>query len=168
MQLYQKKLSFSHFISSLKKSCTKSYINFSFYKRVTPRPDCRIDEELFITHRSAVYGDISVFPARPQDVNDIKNIMKEESNNSKPLPKRAARSRISTIVDRISYKSYLTQPSDSYEELTANQYDLEQVSAILENIFEDPFSVYKCFTIRCGDSTRSEDDNKLVGFAIVR
>ncbi|XP_065369067.1 cilia- and flagella-associated protein 61-like [Calliphora vicina] len=139
-----------------------------YFIRVTPRPDCRIDEQLFITHRSAVYGDISVFPLRPQDVDDIKTILKEESSNSYTFPKRTARSRISTIADRISFKSYLSQRSDSYEELTANQYDLQQVSDILKSIFKDPFSVYKCFTIRCGDSTRSEDDNKLVGFVIVR
>lgn len=130
-----------------------------------PRPGCSMDEHLFITHRSAVYGDTSLFPVRLKDADDIQYLLKQEITQTFPFFKRARKSHISTTADLISL---LSAPSDTYGESTDNQFELEQVLVILKNIFEDPFTIYKCYTIRCGDSTRSIDDNTIVGFVIIR
>ncbi|KAI8127370.1 Cilia- and flagella-associated protein 61 [Lucilia cuprina] len=139
-----------------------------YFIRVIPRPGCNLKEQLFITHRSAVFGDISLYPARPNDLDNIKALIKQERSNIYPSARRSALSRISTIADRMSFKSYLSLRSDSYVDVPAYQYDLEQTLKILKHIFEDRFSVYKCFTIRCGDACKSIDNNTMVGFVIVK
>ncbi|KAM7343044.1 cilia- and flagella-associated protein 61-like [Cochliomyia hominivorax] len=139
-----------------------------YFISVARRPDCLIDEHLFITHRSAVYGDISLFPVTPDDVKPIKKLILEESSEGRFSSQQKARSGISTTDDRFSFKSHLSERSGSYMEISANQHDLDHVTDILKHIFEDPFSEYAGYTIRCGDSSRPKQDNTIVGFVIVR
>lgn len=104
---------------------------------------------------------------RKSDETSIIKLLTQEDGHIYPSLKRA-RSYISTIANRVSVKSMHLLDTDSFEESATTQEDIVQVKAILTNIFEDSYSVYKCFTIRCGDSTRPIDDNKIVGFVIIR
>lgn len=140
-------------------------------QRVTPRPSCKIDEHLFITHRSAIYGDLTLFPVKPEDTEAIKQLLSDQVPQVIPIPRRTRHTRMSSIASRMSaptvepYSSHISISGDDEDQL---QYDLKVVLAILENIFQDPCSKYQCFTIKCGDSAKSGEDNVTVGFVILR
>ncbi|XP_073848569.1 cilia- and flagella-associated protein 61-like [Musca autumnalis] len=142
-----------------------------YFIPVTPRPGCKIDEHLFITHRSAIYGDITLYPVQPEDIVDIKQLLSDEVPTIMAIPRRTRQSRRATIASKMTFTisatdtSHISIIADDEDQL---QYDLRVVMAIVENIFSDPFSKYQCFTIKCGDSTQSKEQNVTVGFVILR
>ncbi|XP_011293922.1 cilia- and flagella-associated protein 61-like isoform X1 [Musca domestica] len=142
-----------------------------YFIPVVPRPGCKIDEHLYITHRSAIYGDLTLYRVEPEDVDAIKRLLNDEVPTIMAIPRRTQQTRRSTIASKITFAisatdtSHISLIADDEDQL---QYDLRIVTAILENIFSDPFSKYQCFTIKCGDSTQPKEKNVLVGFIILR
>ncbi|XP_061388706.1 cilia- and flagella-associated protein 61-like [Musca vetustissima] len=142
-----------------------------YFIPVTPRPGCKIDEHLFITHRSAIYGDITLYRVEPGDVEDIKRLLSDEVPTIMAMPRSTQQTRRSTIASRMLFSiaatdtSHLSIIADDEDQL---QYDLRIVLAILENIFSDPFSKYQGFIIKCGDSTQAKTENVTTGFVILR
>ncbi|XP_013110105.2 cilia- and flagella-associated protein 61-like [Stomoxys calcitrans] len=138
-----------------------------YFIRVVPQAGCKIDEHLYITQRSAIYGDLQLFPVRKEDTEAIQQLLSKETPETMAMPRKMWRqSRMSTIASRMTATTsniYLNIDNENQM-----QYDMEVVMSILENIFQEPFSKYQSFTIKCGDSTKAEQENVLVGFVLLR
>ncbi|XP_037895350.1 cilia- and flagella-associated protein 61-like [Glossina fuscipes] len=140
-----------------------------YFLRATPRPGCKIDEHLYITHRSAIYGDLSIVRLRPKDKQDILNLFAEPETVE--LVTRRTTTRSTFIASRVSMISNVQDMSKmTMSEDVRNQaaFDRKSVNAYLDHILENSCSSYQCFTIRCGNSTKPPDENSLIGFVIIK
>ncbi|XP_075169794.1 cilia- and flagella-associated protein 61-like isoform X1 [Haematobia irritans] len=139
-----------------------------YFIRVQPRPYCKIAEDLYITHRSAIYGELTLFHVQPEDVKDIKQLLSIESPHTLAIPRATSKSTIAAAANGSSFTVASSHISLNMEDEDQQQYDIKVVREILEDIFQNPFSEYQCFIIKCGDATKPKDDNVIVGFVILR
>uniref|UniRef100_A0A1A9X2Z5 DUF4821 domain-containing protein n=1 Tax=Glossina brevipalpis TaxID=37001 RepID=A0A1A9X2Z5_9MUSC len=140
-----------------------------YFIKATPRPGCKIFEHLYVTHRSAIYGDLSIVRLRPKDKNDILNLFEDPEETRQTARRTTLRSTF--VAGRISMVTNVRDMSKMLtSEDTKNQaaFDRKTVKAYLELILEDPTSSYECFTIRCGNSTKPPDENSLIGFVVIK
>ncbi|XP_075169795.1 cilia- and flagella-associated protein 61-like isoform X2 [Haematobia irritans] len=138
-----------------------------YFIRVQPRPYCKIAEDLYITHRSAIYGELTLFHVQPEDVKDIKQLLSIESPHTLAIPRATSKSTIAAAANGSSFTVASSHISLNMEDEDQQQYDIKVVREILEDIFQNPFSEYQCFIIKCGDATKPKDDNVIVGFVIL-
>uniref|UniRef100_A0A1A9Z0I7 DUF4821 domain-containing protein n=1 Tax=Glossina pallidipes TaxID=7398 RepID=A0A1A9Z0I7_GLOPL len=141
-----------------------------YFLRATPRPGCKIDEHLYITHRSAIYGDLSIVRLRPKDKQDILNLFVEPEETVE-LVKRRTTMRTTFIAARVSMITNVQDMSKmTTSEDVRNQaaFDSKTVEAYLDYILENSCSSYQCFTIRCGNSIKPPDQNSLIGFVVIK
>uniref|UniRef100_A0A1A9V8M9 DUF4821 domain-containing protein n=1 Tax=Glossina austeni TaxID=7395 RepID=A0A1A9V8M9_GLOAU len=140
-----------------------------YFLRATPRPGCKIDEHLYITHRSAIYGDLSIVRLRPKDKQDILNLFVEpETVELVTRPTTMRTTFIAARVSMISNVQDMSKMSTSEDARNQAAFDKKTVSAYLDYILENSCSSYECFTIRCGNSIKPPDQNSLIGFVVVK
>ncbi|KAH8254134.1 hypothetical protein KR032_008640, partial [Drosophila birchii] len=118
-----------------------------FFIPIYFRPNCTVEENVFVANRSTVFGEIRVSRMQIEEVNEIKNIITSQS------PSR-----------------YTINP-DIDEEATGLDYYTDEVlqlfNQIYQNILDNINSEFSCFTIRCGKS-KDLSECTLVGFIILR
>ncbi|XP_016977075.1 cilia- and flagella-associated protein 61 [Drosophila rhopaloa] len=119
-----------------------------FFLPVAHRPNSAVSENMFVAHRSTLFGDLRVQRLERQEIEEIKTMI------SSPSRKR---------------DTVCTEELDDGNELYNRDYIteiLEIFEDIVEDILENPLNELSCFTIRCGQS-KKHLDCPLVGFLIL-
>lgn len=109
------------------------------------RPNSSVSDNLFVAHRSTLFGDLSVYRVEKQDVDDIKIIITAHY-----------RRRETIAVEEEQ------EESDPYIEEV-----LDTVELMLNDIFDNPRSNLSCFVIRCGTS-KNISECSVVGFIFLK
>lgn len=106
---------------------------------------------------------------RAEDLAEVTELVSEEDLKNKTMPLRLVRNR---IADRLTATSHLSSQGEVHvgQDPTneANWNYKQQILNILDEVLTDSEIEYQCFTIRCGDSTRTINENLIVGFILIR
>ncbi|KMY95857.1 cilia- and flagella-associated protein 61 isoform X2 [Drosophila simulans] len=142
-------------LMSVKYRASKSYLEvMQYFMPVASRPSSLSSlDDVFITHRSTIFGEISLYKLEKEDVAHVHNLALGNLPSSTQTPNSSSSS--------FSYCSKVNER----EEL---EHELHVLDAIMKDVLENEFSEFAVFTIRCGISTRSVRENTAIGFVIVR
>lgn len=110
-------------------------------------------EEVFITHRSTIFGEISLYKLQKEDVSVVHSL---SLGNTTELGSPAE-----SDSSSVSYCSKVNLRAEVENELVV-------LDAIMKDVLENEFSDFYVFTIRCGNSTKPANENTSVGFVVVR
>ncbi|XP_039228428.1 cilia- and flagella-associated protein 61 isoform X1 [Drosophila yakuba] len=116
-----------------------------FFLPVAHRPSSTVSENLFVAHRSTLFGELRVHRFESQEIDEIRILISKQ-----------ARKRESMSEDEDN------NVLDDYTEDVLVIFEF-----IIKDILENPMSELTCFTIRCGQS-KKHTDCPLVGFLILR
>ncbi|KAH8308894.1 hypothetical protein KR059_002754 [Drosophila kikkawai] len=118
-----------------------------FFLPIYLRPNCTVEENVFVANRSTLFGEIRVFRMERHEVDDIRNIISAQSSSR-----------------------YSHMP-DNEEDTNGGDNYIDEVLHLFNQIFEDMFdntdSEFSCFTVRCGKS-KWLAECPIVGFIILR
>ncbi|XP_017077747.1 cilia- and flagella-associated protein 61 isoform X2 [Drosophila eugracilis] len=134
---------------------SKSYLEvLQYFLPVVTRPSslCNLDE-VYITHRSTIFGEISLYKLEKEDVSVVHHLALGN------LPNEVVTSDSSGT--RVSYCSKVDERADI-------DHELHTLDAIMKDVLENEFSEFAVFTIRCGNSTKSARENTSIGFVVLR
>ncbi|XP_032572075.1 cilia- and flagella-associated protein 61 [Drosophila sechellia] len=142
-------------LMSVKYRASKSYLEvMQYFMPVASRPSSLSSlDDVFITHRSTIFGEISLYKLEKEDVAHVHNLALGNLPSNTQTPNSSSSS--------FSYCSKVNER----EEL---EHELHVLDAIMKDVLENEFSEFAVFTIRCGISTRSVRENTAIGFVIVR
>lgn len=119
------------------------------------RPSTLCDrDEVFITHRSTIFGEISMYKMTKEDVPVVHSLALGN------LPDKDHSSGSSDNVS-MSYCSKIIERADL-------EHELHTLDKIMKDVLENEFSEFAVFTIRCGNSTRSIRHNTPIGYVVIR
>lgn len=109
-------------------------------------------------------GELSLHPVGPDDMNDIIEMITCTESHAIELTCDQRDDSVSsdTINQSRSTATNVDRPSIRQE------YETTAVKAILDEIYSNPLSEYKGFTIRCGNSSKDASMNVMVGFVFTR
>ncbi|KAH8305921.1 hypothetical protein KR018_004134 [Drosophila ironensis] len=125
-----------------------------YFMPVASRPSAETNlDEVFITHRSTIFGEISLYKLRREDVSVVLGLA--SSNMDDPKPGTGSQG------SSVSYCSKVNENLD-----TENELDV--LRAIMKEVLDTNFSQFSVFTIRVGNSTKSAKENTPVGFVVLR
>ncbi|KAI8037540.1 cilia- and flagella-associated protein 61 [Drosophila gunungcola] len=117
-----------------------------FFLPVAHRPNSAVAENMFVAHRSTLFGDLRVQPVERREVDEIRTLISSHSRKRDTLCNEE-----SEANNRLDY--YTAEVLNTFED-------------IIESILENPLTESSCFTIRCGLS-KKHLDCPLVGFLIL-
>ncbi|KAH8389745.1 hypothetical protein KR200_000872 [Drosophila serrata] len=126
-------------------SCQRELLRF--FLPIYFRPNCTVEENVFVANRSTLFGEIRVFRTEKEEGNEIKKIITSQSS-----------SRYSNVVN----VGENTPGVDNYTDEV-----LELFNQIFDDICDNIDSEFTCFTIRCGQS-KWHKECPIVGFIILR
>ncbi|KAH8284808.1 hypothetical protein KR054_001225 [Drosophila jambulina] len=118
-----------------------------FFLQMYYRPNCTVEENVFVANRSTLFGEIRVLRMKSEDVDEIKHIISAQAS-----------------------RRYTNIPDAEEERTGVNNYTDEVLilfNQIVEDICDNSETDFSCFTIRCGHS-KWHSDCPMVGFIIVR
>ncbi|KAH8389744.1 hypothetical protein KR200_000871 [Drosophila serrata] len=126
----------------------------SYFMPVIARPTSLPDlEEVFITHRSTIFGEISIYEMTKEDVPVVLKLV------------------VGSLAEKGHSPSYSSE-GVSYCAMVNERAELENEMRVLEDIMadvlENEFSEFSVFTIRCGNSTKSIEHNTPIGYVVLR
>ncbi|XP_050743585.1 cilia- and flagella-associated protein 61 isoform X2 [Drosophila biarmipes] len=142
-------------VMTAKKKANKSYLEvLQYFMPVVSRPSnvSNIDE-VYITHRSTIFGDISLYKLEKEDVSLVHKMAL--GNLDKDVHSADSSSSSFSYCSKINER----------EEL---EHELRFLDAIMKDVLENEFSEFSVFTIRCGNSTRPAKENTSIGFVVLR
>ncbi|XP_017959932.1 cilia- and flagella-associated protein 61 [Drosophila navojoa] len=126
-----------------------------YFMPVAQRPSDVFDlQEIFITHRSTIFGEISLFPLQNEDIDLIMDMF---SDVNKPAHERT----YSSASVSYAYNSKINTLADIDNEILV-------IKQIMADVLSNKNSEYNFFTIRCGNSTRPVQENTAVGYVVLR
>ncbi|KAH8307392.1 hypothetical protein KR044_011244 [Drosophila immigrans] len=110
-------------------------------------------DEIYITHRSTIFGEISLYRLEREDVETIQRLAMnyQVDVDSKSL----------SYSGSFSYSSKVNTHAHTDNEVRV-------IEQIMEDVLENPLSEFDVFTIRCGNSCKPAHENTPIGFVIVR
>ncbi|XP_037715986.1 cilia- and flagella-associated protein 61 isoform X2 [Drosophila subpulchrella] len=117
-----------------------------FFLPVAHRPSSSVSENMFVAHRSTLFGELRVQRFERQEIDDVRTIISSQG-----------RKRDTFLDDELGDGNIL----DEYTQEVLGIFD-----DIIDEILEDPMTDLTCFTIRCGQS-KKHTDCPLVGFLIL-
>ncbi|XP_017004328.3 cilia- and flagella-associated protein 61 isoform X1 [Drosophila takahashii] len=117
-----------------------------FFLPVSHRPSSSVSENMFVAHRSTLFGELRVQRFERQEIDEIRTMISSQT-----------RKRDTYLDDEPSAGNRL----DDYTQEVLGIFD-----DIIEEILEKPMTDFTCFTIRCGQS-KKHTDCPLVGFLIL-
>ncbi|XP_030387028.1 cilia- and flagella-associated protein 61 [Scaptodrosophila lebanonensis] len=107
-------------------------------------------DQLYITHRSIIHGDVSVYRIEPTDVQMIQKFALDGYSPE-----------INSVGSSTSYASKINEYG--YVE---REYKL--LNQIMNSVLYHHHSEFSIWTIRCGDSTKPASENTLIGFVVLK
>ncbi|XP_034109209.1 cilia- and flagella-associated protein 61 isoform X1 [Drosophila albomicans] len=110
-------------------------------------------DEVYITHRSTIFGEISLYRLEREDVETVQRL--------------AMDLKIDFESKSISYSSSFSYSSKVNTHVHTDN-EVRVIEQIMEDVLENPHSEFDVFTIRCGNSSKPAHDNTPIGFVIVR
>ncbi|KAH8402349.1 hypothetical protein KR009_011514 [Drosophila setifemur] len=129
-----------------------NYIQFQSMQPVVSRPSGEDNQEdVYITHRSTIFGEISLYKLEKEDVDEVRALMLGN------LAAEPAGSEVSSVT-------YCSKVNER-EEL---ENEIQTLNGIMKDVLENEFSEFAVFTIRCGNSSRPARENTSVGFVVLR
>ncbi|XP_044317967.1 uncharacterized protein LOC108043048 isoform X2 [Drosophila rhopaloa] len=137
------------------KKANRSYVEvLQYFMPVVSRPSsvCNL-AEVYITHRSTIFGEISLYKLQKEDVSVVHTLALGKLSNE-------AISRDST-ASSFSYCSKINERAEL-------EHETHVLDAIMKDVLENEFSEFAVFTIRCGNSTKSAKENTSIGFVVLR
>ncbi|KAH8407517.1 hypothetical protein KR222_004808, partial [Zaprionus bogoriensis] len=127
-----------------------NYLRTFFLQPVAQRPTDIVNlDEIYITHRSTIYGELSLYRMEARDVETIQSLAVDAGNNEE--------SRRSSY----SYNSKVNTKVHLHNEL-------QVIEQIISDALQNEDSEFDVFTIRCGNSTKPREENTTVGYVILR
>lgn len=110
-------------------------------------------------------GELSLNPIGKDDVKDILDLIECMESHSIELTCNEAEFSMSSD----SIQEYRSNHSNKKSSVSIRQeFESHAVKTIVDEIFDNPYSEYKGFTIRCGNSAKSPSENVIVGFVFIR
>ncbi|KAH8370674.1 hypothetical protein KR093_004626 [Drosophila rubida] len=110
-------------------------------------------DEVYITHRSTIFGEISLYRLEKEDVETIRRL--------------ALNLKIDGDHAIMSYSSSFSYSSKVNTQVHADN-EVHVIEQIMTDVLENPHSEFDVFTIRCGNSSRPAHENTSIGFVIIR
>nr|XP_044251728.1 cilia- and flagella-associated protein 61 isoform X1 [Drosophila takahashii] len=138
-----------------KNKASKSLMELlQYFMPVVSRPSnvCDLDD-VYITHRSTIFGEISLYKLAKEDVSVVHKMALGNLKSEENSPESSTSS--------FSYCSKVNERAEL-------DHELHVLDAIMKDVLENEFSEYAMFTIRCGNSTRSAKENTSIGFVVLR
>ncbi|KAH8327104.1 hypothetical protein KR074_002746, partial [Drosophila pseudoananassae] len=136
------------------KAITSHMEVLQYFIPVASRPsDETNQEEVYITHRSTIFGEISLYKLEKDDVSVVHSL---SLGNTTEVGSPAGSNSSS-----VSYCSKINLREETENELVV-------LDAIMKDVLENEYSDFHVFTIRCGNSTKPAKENTSVGFVVVR
>ncbi|XP_052841054.1 cilia- and flagella-associated protein 61 isoform X2 [Drosophila gunungcola] len=134
---------------------SRSYLEvLQYFMPVVSRPsnECSL-AEVYITHRSTIFGEVSLYKLRKEDVSVVHTLAVGILAKEISSPDSTASS--------FSYCSKINERAEL-------EHELHVLDAIMKDVLEKEFSEFAVFTIRCGNSTKSAKQNTSIGFVVLR
>ncbi|KAH8234415.1 hypothetical protein KR038_009519, partial [Drosophila bunnanda] len=126
----------------------------SYFMPVLVRPTTLPDmEEVFITHRSTIFGEISIYEMTKEDVKVVLDLAVGN------LPDKTRSPSFSS--EGVSYCSMVNERAEL-------EHELRVLEDIMTDVLENKFSEFSVFTIRCGNSKKSIKHNTPIGYVVLR
>ncbi|XP_017054350.1 cilia- and flagella-associated protein 61-like [Drosophila ficusphila] len=117
-----------------------------FFLPVAHRPNSSVAENVFVAHRSTLFGELRVQRFESQELDEVRALISPSSSGRR------------TFVDGL-------EADDENKDEHAKEV-LRIFEQIVESILENPLTDLSCFTIRCGQS-KKHTDCPLVGFLVL-
>ncbi|KAH8284805.1 hypothetical protein KR054_001226, partial [Drosophila jambulina] len=128
----------------------------SYFMPVTARPTSKPDlDEVYITHRSTIFGEISIYQMTKDDVQVVLDLAVGN------LPKKHVPQSLTSSSESVSYLSHVNERAEL-------EHELQVLEDIMTDVLENEFSEFTVFTIRCGNSTKSIEHNTPIGYVVLR
>ncbi|XP_017024545.1 cilia- and flagella-associated protein 61 isoform X1 [Drosophila kikkawai] len=127
----------------------------SYFMPVMARPTSVSDlDEMYITHRSTIFGEISIYEMTKDDMPVVLSLaignMSEKNHTS-----------LSSENASVTYCSKVNERAEL-------EHELRVLEDIMMDVLENEFSEFLVFTIRCGNSTKSIERNTPIGYVVLR
>ncbi|XP_034480066.1 cilia- and flagella-associated protein 61 [Drosophila innubila] len=110
-------------------------------------------DEIYITHRSNIFGEISLYRLQREDADIVQGLAK---NFQLEIDKKGL-----SASSSFSYSSKVNTHAHSDNELIV-------IEQIMEDVLANDSSDFDVFTIRCGNSSKPAKENTAIGFVILR
>ncbi|XP_017054423.1 cilia- and flagella-associated protein 61 isoform X2 [Drosophila ficusphila] len=138
-----------------KHKANKSFLEvLQYFMPVVSRPsNVGHLDDVYITHRSTIFGEISLYKLRKEDVAVVHNL----ALGSLAKERHSA----TTTSSSFSYCSKINERAELDQELHV-------LDAIMKDVLENELSDFAVFTIRCGNSTKAVHQNTPIGFVVLR
>ncbi|KAH8233343.1 hypothetical protein KR026_007225, partial [Drosophila bipectinata] len=124
--------------------CQRELLRF-FLSPVPYRPNSSVTDNLFVAHRSTLFGDLSIYRVERHDVEDIKLIITSHYHRRETVDAEEEDEGLDPYIEEV----------------------LDTVQLMLNDIFDNPRTNLSCFMIRCGTS-KNISDCSVVGFVFLK
>ncbi|ALC42280.1 CG30275, partial [Drosophila busckii] len=110
-------------------------------------------EDVYITHRSTIFGEISLYKLEANDVETVQDLILGGSTQM-----------TSSFLYPDSSFSYSSKVN-AYADI---EHELNVLNLIMTDVLNNDDTEYFAFTIRCGNSTKLAQENTIIGFVFLR
>ncbi|SPP72843.1 cilia- and flagella-associated protein 61 [Drosophila guanche] len=150
-------------ISKETKSIRSHVEVLKYFMPVASRPsEVANPEEVYITHRSTVFGEISLYALQKEDVAVIRSLAAGNSETiSNDSSSSSSSSTSSSLVSSFSHTSKINTAADL-------EHEIEVINAIMKDVLENELTEFAVYTIRCGNSAKAARENTAIGFVVLR
>ncbi|XP_030388035.1 cilia- and flagella-associated protein 61 isoform X2 [Scaptodrosophila lebanonensis] len=121
-----------------------------YFTRVAHRPADDMPDEVFVTHRSSLCGDLSILPMTEDD----------EYHINKLIDRNISRQTVETLL------SVAPEAAPHNDELIILKNKI--LDCILADYLQNPQTEFQILTIRCGKPVQPGEDTTIVGFIVLR
>ncbi|KAH8253481.1 hypothetical protein KR032_005678, partial [Drosophila birchii] len=123
-------------------------------KPVMARPTSVPDmDEVFITHRSTIFGEVSIYEMTKDDMQVVLDLAVGNRPEKTVSPSMSS--------EGVSYCSMVNERAEL-------EHELRVLESIMIDVLENEFSEFSVFTIRCGNSSKSIKHNTPIGYVVLR
>ncbi|XP_001360498.2 cilia- and flagella-associated protein 61 isoform X1 [Drosophila pseudoobscura] len=145
-------------ISKETKSIRSHVEVLKYFMPVASRPsEVANPEEVYITHRSTIFGEISLYELQKEDVAVIQALAVGPSVSDV----KSDGSFGSSTGSSFSYTSKINESAELKNEI-------EVITAVMKDVLENELSEFAVYTIRCGNSAKAARENTAIGFVVLR
>ncbi|XP_023037946.1 cilia- and flagella-associated protein 61 [Drosophila willistoni] len=136
---------------------TRTHAEFlKYFIPVAPRPSKLTSlDDLYITHRSTMFGEISLYALEEEDATVIRNMILGSAEPFQSVTSSDASSCSFSYASKIN-------------EYAQVEHEWQIVNEIIKDVLFNKLSEFYFYTIRCGNSTKPAKENTIIGFVILR
>ncbi|XP_041448084.1 uncharacterized protein LOC111080538 isoform X2 [Drosophila obscura] len=143
-------------ISKETKSIRSHVEVLKYFMPVASRPsEVANPEEVYITHRSTIFGEISLYELQKDDVAVVRALAIGTSASANDDNSS------SSHASSFSYTSKINEAADL-------EHEIEVINAIMKDVLENELTEFAVYTIRCGNSAKAASENTAIGFVVLR